>query len=293
MSDVWAIFSDKSSCKIDITLVADKTFNFTAVAIDNSYVINTAEKAISASIGYMESVGLNNPEKKCGIIFSFKGNDSISGSSASLAFALKMAYKTKEYNEGIYVPFSIAATGSVDSISKDDHVEKIDYINQKIEAALDVLNNGDYIFFPVDNFPEILKKNIERCHKKGVQLIAVSTISDAVKKLLELTDIVFKNSTNKLKSTDNVNNKKSYKWFLIICMCVALFVLYFFSTLHEEKRKKETPQKELSLTINQIDTTPEKKVSDNNFSSLEQHTTISNDLKIKDPSDKRTKDAKK
>ena len=184
MNDVWAIFSDKTATKVNMNLVVNDKLYFSPVAIDNSEVIKSAEKAITASIEYFESIGLNFPEKKCGIIFAFEGNDSVTGSSASLSFALKLVYKIKEYIEDVQIPFSIAATGIVDGINKEAHIIKVDYMNQKIEAALKTLNPGDIIFFPIDNVSEILKKNIERCHQSGIKLQAVSTISDAVHKLL-------------------------------------------------------------------------------------------------------------
>ena len=50
MNNVWAIFSDKTAAKVNMNLVANDKLCFSSVAIDSSEVINTAEKAITASI---------------------------------------------------------------------------------------------------------------------------------------------------------------------------------------------------------------------------------------------------
>ena len=200
---------------------------------------------------------MNFPEKKCGIIFAFEGNDSVTGSSASLAFALKMVYKVKEYTEDAPIPFSIAATGIVDGINKEAHIIKVDYMNQKIEAALKTLNTGDIIFFPIDNVPEILQKNIERCHQRGIKLQAVSTISDAVHKLLEYSSDNKK--THKINKTENLKKNRKVKWISFV-LCAVLMALLFF-LINNEINSNYPSQKINPSKITQKLDNPDKNVS--------------------------------
>jgi WD40 repeat protein len=107
------------------------------------------------------------------------------GRSADLLFALAVvttilpavAFASKK---SIPLFPSFAATGVLD---EEGNIMPVEGIPAKVTAAMDVLPSGSLIFFPKSNYKDVNNVLIKSAVKKGIELLPVSTLYDAVDKL--------------------------------------------------------------------------------------------------------------
>lgn len=99
----------------------------------------------------------------------------LAGESAGLAFAIALAKKI--YNDN---PGPVAATGEIIGGADSETVGPVRGIEAKLEAALSVLPEGGWIFCPKSNEAEINDTLRKRINEKGLKLIAVSNVSEAI-----------------------------------------------------------------------------------------------------------------
>ena len=244
MSDVWAIFPDQIPYQIDIQAIGspEELYLKPITKNINSDLETSAIKAINASFYTLKAMNLISSEKN-GFSFDFDGNQTVRGTSASLAFALRLVYLYKE------IPFSIAATGSVCAIDKDKKIQKINYINEKIQSAFTVLKKGDMIFFPDENLKEISSENIQISKIKGIKFQPIKTISEAVHKLIcddikqnKIIDCCIEKHSEQQNISSELKVKSTINWCLsclIVFMVVALVVLCF-TNLYEKTVEQKT-----------------------------------------------------
>ncbi|MCC7261776.1 MAG: PD40 domain-containing protein [Candidatus Latescibacteria bacterium] len=106
------------------------------------------------------------------------------GSSAGLAFALKFAQEVYHLKTGRRLQFSVAATGAISDGTRTAQVQRVNAAGAKVQAAVDLLAAGDAVLFPLDNEPELDGSLRTRAQAKGVRLLPVSTLADAVRALI-------------------------------------------------------------------------------------------------------------
>ena len=100
------------------------------------------------------------------------------GESAGLAFAVALAKRVYEKDPG-----PVAATGAVSGGEKGS-VERVEGIAAKLQAALDVLPEGGWVFCPKANEQEITDTLRKRIEDNGIRIRFVSRVS-------EMLDILF------------------------------------------------------------------------------------------------------
>ena len=179
MSKVWAIFSDSTASEIKLNkMSADMTkeLSLHPVSINNPQVKNSAKKAMNAAF---DALKFNNrlTDSNYSFTFEFKGLAQVIEASASLAFALALVTKLNQF------PFSIAATGVIIESSRIAKIQKIDFIENKLDAAIKELAKGDIVFIPEKNFCEVSKSTQNQYKSKGIKIQPVSTVEDAVQKI--------------------------------------------------------------------------------------------------------------
>ena len=87
-----------------------------------------------------------------------------------------------ERKRGKSLDCSVAATGVIDETGC--RVGRVNDINPKFDAAIECLQQGDCFFYPADNEEEIDTDKKARAVQKGIELISVVTVDEAIKRLL-------------------------------------------------------------------------------------------------------------
>ena len=107
-------------------------------------------------------------------------NNKVQGSSAGLAFCLQMVAAV---SDGMEVG-AIAATGMLSDATGEAAVVQVEGINNKLAAALEVLASGDRVFYPLANSAEVGSELQQRAEDKGIALLPVATVAEAIAELL-------------------------------------------------------------------------------------------------------------
>ena len=107
------------------------------------------------------------------------------GKSAGLAFLLKFVGEILEWKKQLNSTFTVMATGYVSDYTRNAHINAVRSIQKKVLGAIDVLNQDDMIFYPLENDNEIPAELRKKANDKGIKLISVSTVQEAVKKLYD------------------------------------------------------------------------------------------------------------
>jgi hypothetical protein len=111
-------------------------------------------------------------------------NTKVLGASAGLGFSLKFAQEIYRAKTGKSLNCSVAATGMIDETGCK--VRRVNGINQKIDAAIDCLRKGDKFFYPTGNEKEVDPEKKAHALQKGIELIPVLTVDEAINMLLPL-----------------------------------------------------------------------------------------------------------
>ena len=234
MGKIWALFTDKTATEVVLNKISsDNTekLSVTSVSIHDPKTKSSAEKALRASFAAMLASKQLDHKINYSFSYEFKGLAPYIDSSASLAFALGLVVKIHA------IPFSIAATGVIEESSQSATVERVDKIDNKILAAIDVLQSGDMVFYPQKNHKEIPQDTIEIAQKNNIILIPVDTIIDAVKKLLKNKKVKVQSkkiTSGSGKAKRNILLFLGFGIFLILCSPLILYL-----SPHHENRKKE------------------------------------------------------
>ena len=106
------------------------------------------------------------------------------GDSAGLAFCLKFVQEVYGLSIGKTLDYAIAATGVISDGTREARIERVEGINPKLSAAVDLLEAGDRVFFPAANEPDIEPDINQKAADKGIRLVPVSTVEQAIGELL-------------------------------------------------------------------------------------------------------------
>jgi len=221
---VWALFSDKTAAWIDMQPVSsEKRLYLEEIGISNR-VWQAAQKAMNAAYTILEDFGLLEGSN-CGFICSFSRNDPVIKESASLAFSLKLVHKILEDK----ISISTAATAAVTSTNPEMPLDFVNNINEKIIAALEVLDSGGAVFFPAQNQADIRDEVRKEAENKGIELQSVNTVKDAVKAVLSLNRISIPNEKEVVPVLPEAPRKKMprilelVQYFLLL-LCIAAVI---------------------------------------------------------------------
>lgn len=156
---------------------------------------------------------------KSGVTFDFAGNraNQVKESSAGLCFLIKMAQELLEESlrsKGKPVPsYDFAATGILVSMNTDEAIDRVEAIEEKITAALAVLEKGGTVFYPQANNP-LTPALSQAAEQKQIALVAVNTPRQALDFVLE-----------KYRDGSDGGPQPKPKWLkriLLTCLVVAL-----------------------------------------------------------------------
>lgn len=102
------------------------------------------------------------------------------GSSAGLAFCLKFASQVYELCGGPPASFAVAATGTIENSSRQARIGRVEGVEAKLRGALRVLQRGDLLFVPAANAEEVPEEIRHALEAKGIELIPVATVEEAL-----------------------------------------------------------------------------------------------------------------
>ncbi len=146
----------------------------------------------------------------------------IAGESGGLAFIVAFSQKLMKKDMG-----NIAATGVIEENGK---IGAVKGIQSKLEAALNLLQSNDTIFYPERNKKDIPESVKESIKEKNIKLIGISDVSN-------LFDVLFK------AELSSRNTKKNIKLLIgaVTALLIAAGVYYY--TLKSSTSTNRDPAK--------------------------------------------------
>jgi len=189
--DIYALFDDGTSnrlvysfydsdpgCRIKIDFPA---------SLSDAQIRNSADEGIHCayqSLRRLNYIGEREDYYLRCRFYDTDVNTKVLGASAGLGFSLKFAQEIYRAKTGHSLTCSIAATGIIDET--ECNVGKVNGINQKFDAAIDCLKKSDKFFYPAVNEEEIDLEKKAHALQKGIELIPVLTVDEAINMLLPL-----------------------------------------------------------------------------------------------------------
>lgn len=193
--ETHALFEDGTSSRIVYDFFSpdpqDDPVRLFFLDIDNIQVRNSAKNGcvaayhILSDLNYIESGDHFTPQCQ---FAEAKTNINAQGSSAGLAFCLGFVQQIYRLRTGNSLGYSVAATGIVSNGTREAKIEGIEEINPKLKTAAEELKKKDKIFYPSANEGEVEPVISKKAADRGIELIPVSTVEEAIRKL-HLPDI--------------------------------------------------------------------------------------------------------
>jgi hypothetical protein len=225
MSKFWGMFEDGDSAEVliySLGIEKGEQFNLTCASdMIMEKARDGAASAIRACYNALSRRELVTENKLFCYQFSeLKAN--VTQASASLAFGLRFV------DFVVQIPFNVAATGGISDGTSFAAVRGINGINKKIKGIVGKLKKGDVIFYPDDNRPsdqadrrpdDCLDPKLEAdAEAKGIKMIPVSTMDEAVEELLKLKSAAENRSEGIIKPV-------SRSFLPVACTALALIFL--------------------------------------------------------------------
>ena len=186
--ETHALFDDKTSSRIVYSFYDPDPGNRVKIdfppGLSDGQVRNSADEGIVCAYQILRRFGYIGEREDYYLRCRFADteiNFKALGESAGLGFSLKFAQEVYREKTGQSLSYSVAATGVIDE--KGRKVGRIKGINPKLEAAINCLQKGDQVFYPSDNEEEIDPDKKANAEQKGIELIPVSTVEEAIRKL--------------------------------------------------------------------------------------------------------------
>jgi len=154
-------------------------------------------------------------------LFSDSTNQAITGKSAGLAFCLKFAQKLYKSAKTMEQGFSVAATGVIETDENQNSVKPVEKINKKLEGVLKTLDSGDMFIYPSGNEQDIDPKLVSACHKKGISVVTVETVEEAIHTLFDI-------ESKGKPISKGLYLKKMHKRFWLYLFIAALGLILYF-----------------------------------------------------------------
>ncbi len=190
--EVHALFEDGSASQIVLDFFAadpdDDPVRLACIGIEDRQMVNSAQNGCVSAYHLLAQQGVIKPTDRFFPSCQFADaqvNIQARGSSAGLAFCLKFASQVYELGgEGPPGSFAIAATGTVENSSRQASIGRVEGIGAKIRGALRVLKQGGLLFVPAANLPEVSEEIRQSLAHRGIELIPVGTVHEALQRLL-------------------------------------------------------------------------------------------------------------
>jgi hypothetical protein len=190
MMETFALFADATASRIVYGFFdpgADPV-ELTPLGITDAQVKHSAANGCFSAYQVLRRAGYISPGQKFALSYEFaEGGRRIFalGASAGLAFCLQFAQEIAFQATGKALHFSLAATGVISEGTEKAEVRGVEGMTAKLQAALACLQPGDKVFYPLQNSAEISPEIQSEATQKGIELIAVSTVAQAISRLLE------------------------------------------------------------------------------------------------------------
>lgn len=228
--ETFALFDDKSSSKIlyDFHCVGKNEVHRVQIKclFQDRDVCRSAERGVWSALGLFESFFRPTGEDYF-FLCEFaddEANDKASGQSAGLAFSLKFAHELYYKITNKKLNFSVAASGVLSDSTGDAKVNKVDKINEKLEAAYLKLTSGDKIFFPAHNEDQVRKSIKTKIMNKGIILCPVKTVEQAIGLLFGISTP----HTPKINRKTKISFIRLIRPVLLITLILAILLVYIF-----------------------------------------------------------------
>jgi tetratricopeptide (TPR) repeat protein len=185
---VLALFEDGTTSKLLMEFYDPNTKAITVDVIGqrDQAILKSAEDGCHSAYNILRELKVINEGKKYYVSFEFDGQNNVMDYSAGLTFSLKFTAEAYLDKKNKSYAFSLAATGCVSDITKEAKVTKVEGFEKKLKAAIDNLHENDLMFYPQKNEEELDESLREEAKRKGIKLIPVSTVREAVERLLEV-----------------------------------------------------------------------------------------------------------
>lgn len=191
MTATYALFEDGSASRIVFDFFApepaDEPMRLACVGIEDRQVVHSAQIGSLSAYHLLCRCGYLDPGERLFPSCQFgdaAANLRARGGSAGLAFCLKLALEVQRLKSADSAGGSVAATGVIENGSGEAAVGRVDRIDAKLRGAMAVLQRGDRVFVPAANEPDIAAEVREELSAKGLQLVPVATVEEALLCLL-------------------------------------------------------------------------------------------------------------
>lgn len=185
--ETYALFEDESVSRIVFEFFTpsptDDPVRLACVGIEDTGVVHSAHNGCLSAYHLLARQGYIKPGERFFPSCQFgeaQANLRARGSSAGLAFCLKFSREVIKHTTGKSQTFAVAATGVIDNASRDAAVGRVERLDRKVRAALEVLEKGDLLFIPAANAGEISPELKAALAAKGVALKPVGTVAEAL-----------------------------------------------------------------------------------------------------------------
>lgn len=189
--ETYGLFEDQSASQILCTFFAtdprDDPLRLSFPDIEDLQVRNSARNGCMAAYQILRSRGQIAGDARFFLSCQFaedRINTNAHGGSAGLAFCLQFASQAYQFHRGRSLGFTVAATGVIVDGTAKARVEGVRGINRKLAVAVELLKEGDWVFYPQVNEEEIEPALRQQATQQGLHLMAVSTVEQALGALL-------------------------------------------------------------------------------------------------------------
>lgn len=185
----FALFADGSAQEIllgdFLEPLDDVPLKAIPININDKDVIHSAQNGFLAAYYLLKMQGYI----KKNLCFAYQFAEALAanvlGPSAGLGFSLKFTQWICGLTTDRRFGSAIAATGVVSDMTDKAEVRRVEGIVPKLQAAVAALSQGDRVFYPSENEVEVPDVITKQAVTKGIELIPVSTVDMAIRRLLE------------------------------------------------------------------------------------------------------------
>jgi hypothetical protein len=181
--ETFALFENGTSSRIILGFLEHEQdpLKLVPLNIGNWQLVQAATNGFYSAYQVLRHMGYI---KGCKYCFSYQFEEGIDayGASAGLACALKFAQAVYPGRE--FFPYNLAATGVISDGTKDAQVKRVEGMQPKLRAALLRLHWGDRMYYPAANDADVDDALRVAATDKGIELLPVTTLMDAIATLL-------------------------------------------------------------------------------------------------------------
>lgn len=176
-NNIWVLFANGEGSRVSLTLhpgKSDESRPADAYVVTGGGLSRSARRAAEIVYNWLEQSG-KNPDRFVAGFDVQNADSSMTGDSSGLAFAVSLAAMFLN-KSGVIV----AATGEILEGQFPGPVGKVGGINEKAEAAVELLPHGGVFLYPVDNDIELSDLVREQCMSKDLILHPVQSVAEAL-----------------------------------------------------------------------------------------------------------------